>query len=93
VSGNFIVGLPVIADGFDMALILTCKFSKRVKIISGKSIWIAVDWAYAIFNAITNWGIFSVFIIDRDPKWLSEFWRIIFENMGIKIAATTAYYS
>jgi hypothetical protein len=34
---DFIVGLPIIADGFNIALILTCKFSKRVKIIPGKS--------------------------------------------------------
>jgi hypothetical protein len=92
VSGNFIVGLPVIANGFDMALTFTCKFSKRVKIIPGKSTWKAVNWAHAVFDAIIDWGIFLVFIIDRDPKWLSEFWRTIFENMGTKIAVTTAYY-
>jgi hypothetical protein len=38
VSGDFIVGLPVITDGFNIILILTCKFSKRVKIIFDKSI-------------------------------------------------------
>lgn len=38
VSENFIVGLPVIVDNFNITLTLTCKFNKRVKIISDKSI-------------------------------------------------------
>jgi hypothetical protein len=34
-----------------------------------------------------------MFIIDREPKELLKFWRIIFENIDIKTAAITAYYS
>jgi hypothetical protein len=53
VSGDFIVGLSLTATGMDAAFIFTCKFSKRVKIIPRKTIWSAVDWAYAVF-ANTN---------------------------------------
>ncbi len=66
----------------DVALTLTYKFSKRVKIIPGKNIQNAVDWVYAVFTII----------VDRDSKQLLEFWRIIFFNMGITIAITTAYH-
>ena len=66
----------------DVALTLTYKFSKRVKIIPGKNIQNAVDWVYAVFTII----------VDRDSKWFSEFWRIIFFNMGTTIAATIVYY-
>jgi hypothetical protein len=38
VSGDFIVGLSLTATGIDAALILTCKFNKRVKIIPKKTI-------------------------------------------------------
>jgi hypothetical protein len=92
VSGDFIVGLPLTATGMDAALTLTCKFSKRVKIIPGKTTWSAVDWAHAVFANTNDWGVWTVFIVDRDSKWLSLFWRTIFTNMGTKIAATTAYH-
>jgi hypothetical protein len=77
----------------DAALTFICKFSKRVKIIFGKITWSAVDWAYAVFANTNDWGVWTVFIVDRDSKWLSLFWRIIFINMGTKIAAIIAYYS
>jgi len=49
VSGDFIVGLFLTATGMNAVLIFIYKFSKRVKIISEKIIWSAVDWVYAIF--------------------------------------------
>jgi hypothetical protein len=57
VSGDFIVSLPLTATGMDAALTLTCKFSKRVKIIPGKTTWSAVDWAHAVFANTNDWGV------------------------------------
>src|SRR6266536_2742780 len=50
VSGDFILGLPKTKDEMNVTLTLTCKFSKRVKIIPGKNTWNAVDWAHAVFT-------------------------------------------
>jgi hypothetical protein len=38
VSGDFIVDLLITINYFNITLTLTCKFNKRVKIISGKLI-------------------------------------------------------
>jgi hypothetical protein len=38
ISGDFIVSLPLTATGMNAALIFTCKFNKRVKIIFEKTI-------------------------------------------------------
>ena len=41
-------------DEMNIALIFTYKFNKRVKIISGKNIWNAVNWAHVIFIIIVD---------------------------------------
>ena len=45
---DFILGLPATIDGFDCAATLTCKFSKKVAVVPGKSTWTAIDWVVAI---------------------------------------------
>ncbi len=41
-------------DEMDVTLTFIYKFSKRVKIISGKNIWNAVDWVYIVFIIIVD---------------------------------------
>jgi hypothetical protein len=69
---DFIMALP---GHMDTALSVTCKTSKRVTVIPGKSTWTALNWAEALLERllIADWGIPESIISDRDPKFMSEF--------------------
>jgi transposase InsO family protein len=88
---DFISALP---GDMDTALTVTCKASKRVTIIAGKSTWTAVNWAEALLERllIADWGIPEGIISDRDPKFISEFWRTLFNKLGTKLLMSTAYH-
>ena len=92
---DFILALPVSEnDEFDCIMSVTCKFSKRVTFIPGKSTWTAAQWAIALLDrlAIGDWGIPGVIITDRDRKFLSELWSTIFEKLGVNLLYSTAYH-
>jgi hypothetical protein len=49
---DFILGLPVSRQGFDCAMSVTDKFSKRVTVIPGKKTWTAKQWADALIERL-----------------------------------------
>ena len=94
VAMDFIVALPVTADGCDCLLTVTDKFSKRVLMIPGKTTYDAAEWADLFLAALTQhaWGIPQATISDRDSKFMSAFWQAIFKKLGVEILASTAYH-
>lgn len=40
-----------------------------------------------------DWGLPKVIISDRDPKFLVELWKIVFDKFEIKLLYSTAYHS
>ena len=90
---DFVVGLPVSRKGNDAILTITCKFSKAVRIIPGKTTFTAMDWAELFFEKIYNvWGIPLIIISDRDAKFMSEFWQALFRRARVKLGVTSAYH-
>jgi Integrase core domain. len=78
---------------FDSILTVTDKFTKAVRLIPGKDTYTAVDWAMRYWQCVyPDWGLPTAFISDRDPKFLSEFWKTLFRRAGTKILASTAYH-
>ena len=39
-----------------------------------------------------DWGLPGELITDRDPKFLSSFWKASFAKLGIKLLYNTAYH-
>ena len=74
---NFILAMPTTPTGLDAVLTVTCRFSKRVTFIPGKSTYDAAQWASLLLErlAIGDWGILSAIISDCDAKFLSELWN------------------
>ncbi len=87
--------MPLSEEGFDCAMTVTDKFGKRLTYIPGKSIWDAKEWAIALLDRldIGDWGISKVLLSDRDPKFLSDLWKALFEKLGVKLLYFTAYHS
>lgn len=39
-----------------------------------------------------DWSLPSELIINRDPKFLSKFWKALFTKLGVKLLYSIAYY-
>jgi hypothetical protein len=91
---DFILALPKTKDGFDCAMGVTCKYSKRVTVVPGKSTWEAKDWADALLERLwlMDWGLPKRFISDRDSKFVSEFWKRLFTRLGVQMLYSTAWH-
>jgi hypothetical protein len=89
---NFISAL---SEDMNTTLIVTCKISKRVTIILDKFTWIASNWAETLLDRllIANWSISEEIISNRDSKFISDFWKILFSKLDIKLLMFTAYHS
>jgi hypothetical protein len=61
-----------LSEEINTALIVICKASKRVLIISTKFTWNASQWAKALLNRllIADWGISEDIISNRDFKFI-----------------------
>jgi hypothetical protein len=78
---------------FDTILTITDKFTKAVKPLVGKNTYSAEDWATRYWQAVyPAWGLLAAIISDRDPKFLSQFWKGLFEKAGTKLLTSTAYH-
>ena len=94
IAMDFILALPPSKEGFDCAMSVTCKFSKRITIIPGQTNWKAAEWAKALLTRldIMDWGLPKQIISDRDRKFLSDFWGALFTKLGVKLLYSTAYH-
>lgn len=89
---DFVVALPGI---FDALLTVTDKFSRRIALIYGKTTYGAEEWAHLLLDRlqIADWGIPEALILDRDSKFLSDFWLAIFKRLRTSMLTSTAYHS
>lgn len=89
--------LPPTAVGngeFDACATLTCKFSKRILVEPGKTNWSAENWAIVLITSLIShdWGIPQAIISDRDAKFMSEFWKTVFQKLNTRLLTSTSYH-
>ena len=94
IAMDFILALPE-CEGFNCLLTVTDKFSRKHLLIKGKITWDAKDWAKAVLDMlqICDWGVPQGVISDRDPKFMSDFWRALFARLGTDLLTSTAYHA
>ena len=82
------------AQGYDVLMIVTDKFSKAVAIFPGRSDWSAQEQAKPFLKILllTGQGIPTAIISDRDRKFVSKLWKTILKQISVQILLTTAYY-
>ncbi|MBW0522024.1 hypothetical protein O181_061739 [Austropuccinia psidii MF-1] len=52
-----------------------------------------MDTALVIWNRIASWtGIFTIIIIDRDPKFTAALWTNLHQLFGTKLFFSAAYH-
>ncbi|EAQ86812.1 hypothetical protein CHGG_08065 [Chaetomium globosum CBS 148.51] len=102
---DFIVGLPTVPSegspwqlkgkvSFDSLLTVSCKSSKRTLLIPGHTTYTAQQWGQVLMRQLflSDWGVPSAIISDRDRKFTSEFWQGMWESLGTKLLMTAAYH-
>ena len=94
ITMNFIVKLSFNRD-MNVLLTITCKFSKKILLISSHDIWFAIDWANVIIVAFMkhDWNISHVIVSNKDNKFMSDFWQVVFHKFITTIFTFTVYHS
>jgi transposase InsO family protein len=93
ITMDFITGLPTTAKGRDSILVVVDKLSKMVIMIPCKKTCTASHVANLfIAHVESKQGTPKVIISDRDPKFLSEYWRKFCQRLNMKLKFSTAYH-
>ena len=92
---NFILTLSIFINDYDTVMSIFCKFIKKIIFVLDKFTWFAAQWKETLLNRLdtANWKLFNIIIFDRDRKFLSEMWTIIFKKLEIKLLYFTVYHS
>ncbi|CAI7742893.1 unnamed protein product [Closterium sp. NIES-53] len=93
VSLDFITGLPSTSRGHDSNLVVIDKFSKMGHFIPTNATATAEATARLFFDRIiTIHSIPATLISNRDPKFMSKFWKELMGLLGTKLAMSSAYH-
>ncbi|GJP49466.1 hypothetical protein CLOM_g8665 [Closterium sp. NIES-68] len=93
VSLDFITGLPPTTSGHDAILVVIDKFSKMGHFIPTHTTARTKETAQLFVRyIISQHGIPTTLISDRDPKFTSKFWKELMSLLGTKLAMSSAYH-
>ncbi len=93
VSMDFIVGLPKTRSNFDSIMVVVDRLTKIAHFIPTITTVTAYGVAELFMREIfKHHGIPREIISDRDRKFVSEFWTILFKLCGTKIKLSSAYH-
>jgi RNase H-like domain found in reverse transcriptase/Reverse transcriptase (RNA-dependent DNA polymerase)/Integrase zinc binding domain/Retroviral aspartyl protease/Chromo (CHRromatin Organisation MOdifier) domain len=93
VSMDFIVSLPPTKSGFDSVLVVTDRLTKMVQCIPTTTTVNAPGVAKLfVEHVFMHYGLPQVIVSDRDPKFVSAFWRSLFKCFGTQLAFSSSYH-
>ena len=77
------------------AMIVTCKFTKKIMTLFDKIIWSTMKWVNSLIIALMSrdWNISKFIVNDKNFKFMSSFWRVIFQKLKINLFTSTIYHS
>eukprot|EP00253_Pinus_taeda_P019164 PITA_19164 len=90
---DFITGLPQTRKNHDSIMVVVDKLSKAAHFIPVHSTYKVVQIAHLFMkNVFRLHGLPKVIISDRDVKFTSTFWRMLFAELGNQLNFSTAYH-
>ncbi|GJP44734.1 hypothetical protein CLOM_g4091 [Closterium sp. NIES-68] len=93
VTMDFVNGLPAGPSGNDTILVVVDRLTKMAHLAACKTTITAEQTAKLFLtNIVRLHGIPSAIIIDRDPRFASNFWTKTWQQYGTRQHLTTAYH-
>ena len=93
ISLDFILGFPKSHEGYDAILTVVDSLSKMAHFIPTTTSLTAAGFVQLFADRIVRYhGLPQIIISDRDPRFVSEFWRLFCQRFGIKRALSSAWH-
>jgi hypothetical protein len=93
VSMDLITQLPRTRAGHDAIVVFVDKLSKMVHYAPTTTNVTAPQLALVFFQTVVrHHGVPSSIVSDRDVRFISVFWRALWQQLGTKLAMSTAYH-
>jgi hypothetical protein len=93
VSMDFIVQLPKTKQGHDAIFVIVDKLTKRIHLTPTHTTATAPEVAKIFFQTIfRHHSLPRSIVSDRDPKFVSKFWKALFKQLGVHLAISTAHH-
>ena len=93
VSMDLMVELAKSESGNDAVVVFVDRLSKRVHLAPCTTTITAPQLARVFVKDVFRLhGVPKVLVCDRDPKFVSEFWRALFRILGTELNVSTAYH-
>jgi len=90
---DFITSLPRGGRKHDSIMVVMDRLTKVSHFIPVKSTFSASDVAHVfIIDVVRLHGVPKKIVLDRDAKFTSKFWKVLFAGFGMELALSTSYH-